>query len=102
MAAFERLYRDDIRYYETPFDEPMTGLKAVRAYAETNAGAQTNIKFGYEPLAVADGRAFAHWWASFERVPSGVKVQLDGFAAVRLDDQRRCFEFREWWHRQES
>ena len=96
------LYREDALYFETPFDEPMRGVAAVRDYAAEAAAAQKDVKFSADVLAVSGETGIARWRASFTRVPSGVQVELDGVFLVTFDDAGRCREFREWWHRRES
>lgn len=102
-AAAAALFAPDAAYYETPFDPPMTGREAIIAYwQEGAASAQRDVRFQYKALAVAGDLGLNHWTAAFTRVPSGVRVRLDGVMAVRFDTDGRCVEFREWWHRMES
>jgi len=100
--ASAALYREDALNFETPFDEPMRGVTAIRAYAAEAAAAQKDVKFSADVLAVSGDTGIARWTASFTRVPSGVQVELDGIFLVTFDDADRCHEFREWWHRRES
>ncbi len=99
--AIAKLYTEDAAYYETPYDEPMRGLAAIREYASRAKAAQRDVEFWHQPHCAGDV-GIARWGASFVRVPSGVKVELDGVVFVRLDEDNRCYEFREWWHRRES
>lgn len=102
-AAVVALFAPDAAYYETPFDSPMVGLPAIEAYWREGAGqAQRDVVFGFDVVAVVEDRGLSHWTASFVRVPSGVRVRLDGILAARFDPNGRCVEFREWWHRQET
>ena len=101
-AAVDRLYSEDVLYYETPFEEPMRGRAAVRDYSAQAAATQKDVRFSADVLSVDQDTGMARWRASFTRVPSGVRVELDGIAAVTFDDAGRCREFREWWHRRES
>jgi hypothetical protein len=96
------LYTEDVRYYETPFDEPLQGVEAVYGYAAEAGTAQKDIRFWHEPLAVIGDTGIARWGASFVRVPSGVKVELDGMFMISFAPDGRCRELREWWHRRES
>jgi hypothetical protein len=99
--AFAGLFTEDATYYETPFDEPIRGRAGIHAYLSSAAGAQRDVRFWHEPYSTGEV-GVARWGASFVRVPSGVKVRLDGVFAVRFDDGGECYEFREWWHRAES
>jgi SnoaL-like domain len=96
------LFSMDTKYYETPFDAPMTGREAVRSYWNEGTTLQRDISFGYDVLAMNGETGIARWTSSFRRVPSGVAVRLDGVLTARFDSEGRCSEFREWWHRKEG
>lgn len=101
--AITRLFSAKARYYETPFDEPMIGRDAIAEYWEEGAEqAQRNVRFGFSGVAVVDSRGFARWHATFERVPSGTRVEIDGFLEAKFGENGLCRSFREWWHRRES
>jgi hypothetical protein len=97
--AAAALFTEDVRYHETPFDEPMVGVEAVRAYwAEVPEG-QRDVHFGFEVLATTANGGLARWQASFERIPAnGSRRELDGVVMVELDGSGRCTLLREWWH----
>jgi hypothetical protein len=100
--AAARLFTEDATYQETPFDEPMRGRAAIRAYWEAVPTCQRQIKFDSDVLAFTpDGGGLARWRASFVRFPSGVPVELDGILLVRLVGGQ-CADFREWWHSREG
>lgn len=97
------LFSHGALYYETPFDEPLSGRDGIVQYwQEGAADSQTDISVACEALGVSGSVGVAHWSARFTRVPSGVKVELDGVLAATFDDQGLCCVFREWWHRRES
>ncbi|MEE4302888.1 MAG: nuclear transport factor 2 family protein [Wenzhouxiangella sp.] len=101
--AITRFFSADARYYETPFDEPMVGRDAIRRYWEEGAvQAQTNVTFEFYGAAVVGNRGFARWRASFNRVPSGVGVEIAGFLEAAFAEDGLCSSFREWWHRREG
>jgi hypothetical protein len=101
-VAAAQLYSDDVAYYETPFDAPARGTRGVRDYSAIAAAAQRDVHFWHEPYAVKGNTGIARWGASFVRVPSGVCVELDGIFVLKFDDDGRCSELREWWHRRET
>jgi len=81
----------------------MIGHEAIRQYwTEGAMSAQRNVRFSAHPLAFDGRTGYALWTATFERVPSGVLVELDGVLSAAFDEQMRCELFREWWHRRES
>lgn len=102
-AAVAVLFATDAIYHETPFDPPLIGVGAIEAYWREGAGqAQRDVVFQYDIVAVSQDRGVSQWTASFVRVPSGIRVHLDGMLAARFDADGRCMEFREWWHRREE
>lgn len=101
-STADKLYSQDVKYFETPFSEPMTGLPDLDAYMAEAAATQRDIHFWHQPYAIVDDIGFARWGATFVRVPSGVEVKLDGFFMIRFDESGRCRKLREWWHREES
>ena len=96
------LFRADATYHEVPFDEPMLGRDAIRAYWQEGADAQEQITFGSEVIVAHADAGVARWWASFVRRASGNRVQLDGVFILRFDADGRCSSLREWWHRREE
>lgn len=101
--AIGKMFVENARYYETPFDEPMTGLDEIERYWREGAKlAQANVKFRYEIVCVNGAAGWSRWQASFVRVPSGTKVALDGVIQAEFAEDHRCKLFREWWHRQET
>jgi hypothetical protein len=101
-SAIKNLFTDDARYYETPFDEPMIGLEAISNYwRKGTQESQTSVRFTYSTVAVAKDKGLSRWSASFVRVPSGNKVELDAFLEAEFATDGRCSRFNEWWHRRE-
>lgn len=101
-VAAAALFTGDARYYETPFDPPLAGRAAIRAYWEDVPGSQRDISFTSRAIAVVGATAVAAWRAAFTRVPSGRRVELDGVFVLAFDEAGACCELREWWHRRES
>src|SRR6201987_788747 len=81
QAAAE-LYAEGGTYQVTPFLEPMRGREAIRDYWIEVARPEKDITFNYEILAVAEEFGIAHWRASFNRTPPGLKTQLDGIFLI--------------------
>lgn len=101
--AAARLFAPDARYHETPFDEPMIGREAIHRYwAEGARDAQEQVRFSHDVVAVVGDAGVARWRATFTRVPSGRRVELDGVLLAEFDREGRCTVFREWWHRREG
>ncbi len=94
------LFTPDAVYEETPFDEPMRGHQAIRRYWEEGAEqAQRNVRFSYDIYSVEGDVGMCHWHSTFERVPSGERVELDGVLRCTFAADGKCRRFQEWWHR---
>jgi SnoaL-like protein len=101
-AAAAALFTDQSTYQWGPFEEPLQGREAIRERWVRATGAQEDVSFGYEPLAVRDELGVARWWVSYVRPAGRVRVRLEGVFAVALDADGRCREFREWWNGMEE
>ncbi len=98
-----KLFTDDAAYYETPFEPPMVGSDAIRRYwTEGAQDSQRNVTVAAQPIGLDGDTAYARWQATFERLPAGSFVELDGVLAASFAPDGRCREFREWWHRRET
>ncbi|UCF19310.1 MAG: nuclear transport factor 2 family protein [Gemmatimonadota bacterium] len=95
------LFSDNVKYYETPFGLPAEGRPGVRDYWANATRGQVDIGFSHEVLFVSQDRGIARWWASFTRVSTGARIDLDGVFLLEFDHEGLCRELREWWHRAE-
>jgi ketosteroid isomerase-like protein len=95
------LFSDDGAYREGPFDQPLIGPAALRAYWAQLPAARPGIKFTYELIAVTDDGGVAHWRGIYTRASDDALVELDGILLVTLDEDGRCRDFREWSVRRE-
>ncbi len=95
------LFTEDGTYQVTPFLEPMRGRPAILEYWSQVARTEEDIQFGYEVLAVTPEFGIARWWASFVRVPPGLRTKLDGIFLISLDADGHCRSLREWWHKEQ-
>jgi len=100
--AAAKLYAESGTYQVTPFVEPMRGRAAILEYWAHVAQTQENIQFGYEILALAPEHGIARWWASFVIVPPQLKTKLDGIFVIALDENGKCAQLREWWHKHQT
>ncbi len=96
------LFTDDCSYFETPFSEPEIGRNGVFKYWQAVPDSQSNVTFHYRVLAVQAQTVIAHWYASFTRIPSRTRVNLDGMFVLEFADTGLCSTLREWWHREET
>lgn len=98
-GAAAALFTPDGTYAWGPFSEPIRGREAIRAaWDYATRGQQSDIRFGYEVLAVTGARGIARWWASMTVNATGHPVRMEGIFLVTLDDAGLCEVFREWWN----
>jgi hypothetical protein len=101
-GAAAGLFAEEATYQETPFDAPLRGRDAIRGYWAEVPRSQEAIRFGFDVAAVSGESGIALWRASFTRVPSGRRVDLDGVLLATFGADGLCESFREWWHRREA
>jgi len=98
-----KLFSENAAYYEEPLQTPMKGTEAIRKYWEDGAqNAQMDITFKAEIISIRENIGYAHWQATFKRIPANTFVELDGILKAIFNDENKCIEFREWWHRREE
>lgn len=96
--ASANLFASDARYYENPFDEPITGRAAIYAYWNDGAQKFQDKESAFEILAVKKNRGIARWQSKFTVVETGKRLALDCLCVVEFDADGLCETFREWWH----
>ena len=96
------VFTDDIEYHEDPFDPPMVGHNAVRAYLLEASERQQDVEFTVERHWVVVPTILAVWHASYVRRTDLARVRLAGFMTMEIAADGRIARFREWWHRRES
>jgi ketosteroid isomerase-like protein len=97
------LFTENATYQWGPFGELLRGPTEIhRRWAEWANPSEQDLRFEYEILVVTDEIGIARWMAS-SRFPNDERlVRYDGIFAVRLDEDLRCGEFREWWNTEEE
>ncbi len=98
----KKLFVEDAKYYEKPFEFPISGIGSITEYWSVIAQTQENIQFDYNILAVDKNQGIAHWYASFVRKLTKTQVKLDGIFVANLNSENKCTVFREWWHSYKS
>jgi ketosteroid isomerase-like protein len=100
--AWVGLFTDEAEYHEDPFEPPLVGHNALRAYLLEAARTQEQVEVTVERHWVVGQTALAAWHASFVRTPRRDRVRLAGFMTLEIVDDGRIARFREWWHRRET
>jgi ketosteroid isomerase-like protein len=99
--AWVDLFTDDVEYHEDPFEPPMVGHNAVRAYLLEAAERQDQVEFTVERHWAVEPTILAAWHASYVDRRDRSRVRLAGFMTLELRDGRIA-RLREWTHRRVS
>ncbi len=99
--GWTELFTDDVTYQEDPFEAPIVGRNAVRAYLLEESERQQDVEFTVERHWVSGSTVLASWHASYVQRSDAARVRLAGFLTMDVTDGRIA-RFREWWHRRES
>ncbi|HUD05260.1 MAG TPA: nuclear transport factor 2 family protein [Patescibacteria group bacterium] len=91
------LVAEKFLWYETPFDDLITTKEKLLQEWQTVLD-QDDIKVTYEILSLENNIGIAHWHATFTRLSSGEKAELDGIYKVILDENGKCTEFHQWYN----
>jgi len=97
-SAAGRLFTTDVRYHESPFDEPKKGRSGIEEYWRSVTADQREVQFESRIIAVNGNTGVAHWSAKFRLESSGAMVELDGVFVLEFDSLDQCSTLREWWH----
>jgi ketosteroid isomerase-like protein len=100
--AWTDLFSEDVEYHEDPFEPPMVGHNALRAYLLEAAEAQDQVEMTVERHWVVGPTVLAAWHADYIRRTDRTRVRLAGFMTLEVADDGRIARFREWWHRRET
>ena len=96
VDAAVALFSDDAEYRVDPFEAPLTGANAIRAYWNDTAAAQTHVEFDAERVWVSGPTVLASWHAAFTRRSTAERVRQRGFMTLELDEAGLVTRFREW------
>ena len=100
--AWTALFTEDAAYHEDPFEPPMVGHNALRAYLLEAAETQDQVEMTVERHWVVGPTVLAAWHAGYVRKADRTRVRLAGFMTLEIADDGLIARFREWWRRRES
>jgi len=100
--AVGEIFTDDATYQETPYEEPLRGRPAIMRYWSEAVSNQGDIHFNFEIVASTMEVGVAHWSASFNRIKSNTRMEIDGVFLLKFDEDNRCKSLREWWFHRSS
>lgn len=96
------LFTENAEYHEDPFEPPLVGHNALRAYLLQAAETQDQVEFTVERHWVSGSTVLAAWHASYVRRSDAARIRLAGFMTLDVGADGRVERFREWWHRRET
>lgn len=96
--AWVELFTVDVEYHEDPFEPPLVGRNAIRAYLLEASGRQEQVEFTVERHWVVEATILAAWHASYVGRKDSGRVRLIGFMTLEIRDDR-IGRLREWYHR---
>jgi len=93
------LFTEDATYSVGPFAEPWAGrAEIVRRWI---SGAQQDVEYAYEILAVEGDTGIAHWNVKAGTGGGSARGEWDGILLITFSSDGRCREHREWLVRRE-
>ena len=90
------LFTDDAEYHEDPFNPPLVGHNALRAYLLDASASQRDVEFTVERHWASGTTILAAWHVSFVRRASGDVIRMAGFLTSETAADGRVSRFREW------
>jgi ketosteroid isomerase-like protein len=96
--AWIDLFSDDVEYHHDPFEPPLVGHNAVRAYLLAAAELQEEVIFTVERHWVVDPTILVAWHAGYIQRSDRARVRLAGFMTLEMRGGRIA-RLREWSHR---
>jgi SnoaL-like domain len=94
--AFVELFTEAAELVLDPFERPLAGHNALRAYLLEAADAERYYDLAIERHWVAGDTVLAAWHASWNRVEDEAKVRQAGFLSAEVGEDGRISRLRLW------
>lgn len=94
--AFVDLFADEAELVLDPFEAPLAGHNALRAYLLQAADAERYYDLAIERHWVAGDTLLAAWHASWNRSDNDAKVRQAGFLSAEVGEDGRIVRLRQW------
>lgn len=95
--AAAALFAEEATYQVSPYQEPMRGREAIRAYWACATGGHADVRFEHETLATTPDGGLSRWRVRLRRTRDGRAVDIDGVFLLAFDAAGACTSLREWW-----
>ena len=99
--AWADLFSDDAEFRTDPFETPLVGRNAIRAYLLQAAKLQEQVDFSAERHWVVDPTILVAWHASYVARENRATVRLAGFMTLEMR-AGRIARLRQWVHRRDG
>jgi len=86
---------DSFEWYEDPYGEVITNRDLLLSMWESDLEFQQNISVRLERIVEQPGLCISKWHATF--TDASGSIELDGVFMIRLNDDQRLVEFRQWY-----
>ena len=96
-AAIGDLFTEDATYSYGPFREDVIGRDAIVTSWFEDPDAPGSWSAEYHPVVVEGDTAIANGQSRYLHPDGSPRTEYDNIFLIRLDDDGRCFEFREWF-----
>ena len=94
--AFVDLFAGEAEFTMDPFEAPLAGHNALRAYLLQAADAERYYDLAIERHWVAGDTLLAAWHASWNRSDDDAKVRQAGFLSAEVGEDGRIVRLRLW------
>jgi hypothetical protein len=94
--AYVELFAEAAELVLDPFEPPLVGHNALRAYLLEAADAERYYDLAIERHWVSGGTVLAAWHASWNRVGDDAKVRQAGFLSAEVGEDGRIVRLRLW------
>ncbi len=95
--AIGALFAADVRYYYTPYADPLIGREAVVKSWLDNQDAPNTWEAHYEPIAVDGSTVIANGFSRYFEDDGTFQAEWDNIFRLRFNDQGECTEFCDWY-----
>jgi hypothetical protein len=94
FSLLRDLLSENIEYYESPNQNPLTNKKDIVNQWERDLEKQEKISFSYDILQEDKGLCIVNWKASF--LINTEEYKYDGIYIIRLNENNQCTYFKQW------